>query len=41
MFRHSIRNDTVITELPVTQTEFEQATTPLLTRAVADGVRVE
>ena len=41
MFRHSIRNDAVVTELPVTEIEFEHAATPLLTRAVAEGVRVE
>ena len=40
MFRHSMRNDAVVTEIPVTAIEFEQAMTPLLSRAVAEGVRV-
>jgi hypothetical protein len=41
MWRHSIRNDTVVTEVPVTQAELDRAATPLLVRAAAEGVRVE
>ena len=41
MWRHSIRNDAVVTEIPVTEIEFEHAVTPLLSRAIAEGVRVE
>jgi Resolvase, N terminal domain len=33
-------NDTIVTALPVTRAELEIAATPLLTRALADGVRV-
>jgi hypothetical protein len=40
MWRHSIRNDAVVTEIPVTATELEHAATPLLTRAIVEGVRV-
>jgi Uncharacterised protein family (UPF0158) len=40
MWRHSMRNDAVVTEIPVTAIEFEHAVTPLLSRAVAEGVRV-
>jgi hypothetical protein len=41
MWRHSIRHDTVVTEIPVTEAELERAGTPLLVRARAEGVRVE
>lgn len=41
MWRHSVRNDAVVTVIPVTGTELEHAATPLLTRAVAEGLRVE
>jgi predicted nucleotidyltransferase len=41
MFRHSVRNDTVVTASPVTEAELERSDTPLLSRALAEGVRVE
>jgi hypothetical protein len=41
MWRHSVRNDAVVTVIPVTGTELEHAATQLLTRAVAEGLRVE
>ena len=41
MWRHSIRNDTVVTEAPVSEAELARAATPLLARAAAEGVRVE
>jgi Uncharacterised protein family (UPF0158) len=39
MWRHSVRNDTVVTEIPVTEAELERGATPLLMRALAEGVR--
>jgi Uncharacterised protein family (UPF0158) len=41
LWRHSIRNHTVVTVVPVTEEELEQGGTPLLARARAEGVRVE
>jgi hypothetical protein len=41
MWRHSIRHDTVVTEIPVAEADFEHAVSPLLVRARAEGVRVE
>jgi hypothetical protein len=41
MWRHSIRNDAVVTAITVTTEELERAATPLLARAAAEGVRVE
>jgi hypothetical protein len=41
MWRHSVRNDTVVTGIPVTEAELERGDTPLLSRALAEGVRVE
>jgi hypothetical protein len=41
MWRHSIRNDAVVVALPVTGLQLQQATTPLLARALTEGVRVE
>ena len=41
MWRHSVRNDTVVTGIPVTEAELEHGDTPLLSRALAEGVRVE
>jgi hypothetical protein len=41
MWRHSIRNDTFVTGIPVTDAELERGDTPLLSRALAEGVRVE
>lgn len=40
MWRHSIRNDTVVTEFPVTEAELAGAPTPLLARVLAEGVRI-
>jgi hypothetical protein len=40
MWRHSIRNDTVVTEIPVSEEERWGAAEPLLVRALAEGVRV-
>src|SRR4029450_6638595 len=39
MWRNSVRNDAVVTVIPVTGTELEHAATQLLMRAVAEGVR--
>jgi hypothetical protein len=41
MWRHSVRNDTVVTGIPVTEAELERGDTPLISRALAEGVRVE
>ena len=41
MWRHSVRNDTVITEIPVGEDELALAATPLLTRVRREGMRVE
>jgi Uncharacterised protein family (UPF0158) len=41
LWRHSIRNHTVVTVVPVTEEELKQGGTPLLARARAEGVRVE
>jgi uncharacterized protein UPF0158 len=40
MWRHSVRNDAVVTVVPVTETDFRQAATPLLARALVEGVRI-
>ncbi len=40
MWRHSIRNDTVLTETPVASADYEDAATPRLARARSEGVRV-
>jgi predicted nucleotidyltransferase len=40
MWRHSIRNDTVVTEIPVSEEELDRATEPLLARALSEAVRV-
>jgi hypothetical protein len=40
MWRHSTRNETVVTEFPVSQAELDVAATDFLARASADGVRV-
>lgn len=41
MWRHSVRNDTVVTETPVTQAELERGGSHLLARARAEGVPIE
>ena len=40
MWRHSVRNDTVVVCAPVTEAELEDVGTPLLARAMAEGGRV-
>jgi hypothetical protein len=40
MWRHSIRNDTVVTVIPVTETDLLRRATPLLARAHAEGLRI-
>jgi hypothetical protein len=40
MWRHSIRNETVITAVPVTESELAAGGTLLLARALSEGVRV-
>ena len=40
MRRHSVRNDAVVVELPVAESELAQAEGPVLRRAVEEGVRV-
>jgi hypothetical protein len=41
VWRYSIRHDTVVTVLPVTETELERSATPLLARATAEGIPVK
>lgn len=40
LFRHSLANDTVITEIPVSEAEFRESDAPLLARVRAEGVPV-
>jgi hypothetical protein len=40
MWRHSVRNDTVVICAPVAESDLERADTPLLARALAEAVRV-
>lgn len=40
MWRHSIRNDTVVVCVPASEADLERGDTPLLARAVVEGVRV-
>lgn len=40
LWRHSLDNDVVVTELPVSEDEFQASTEPLLIRARAEGVPV-
>lgn len=40
MWRHSVRNDAVVTAVPVTETDLLRAATPLLARAAAEGLRI-
>ena len=40
LWRHSLANDTVVTELPVSEGEYQQSDEPLLARVRAEGVRV-
>jgi hypothetical protein len=41
VWRYSIRHDTVVTVLPVTEMELETSATPLLARASVEGIRVK
>jgi hypothetical protein len=41
MWRHSVRNDTVVTETPIAEAELDGAATLLLARARREGVRIE
>jgi hypothetical protein len=41
MWRHSVRNDAVVTVVPVTETDLRRPTTPLLARAAAEGLRIQ
>jgi hypothetical protein len=41
MWRHSVRSDTVVTAVPVTEAELNRGGTLLLARARSDGIRVE
>jgi Uncharacterised protein family (UPF0158) len=40
-WRHSIRHDTVVTVLPVTDAELGRSATPMLARAAVEGIRVK
>jgi predicted nucleotidyltransferase len=40
LWRHSLRNDVVITELPISMAEYRDSDEPLLVRARADGLAV-
>jgi hypothetical protein len=41
VWRHSMRHDTVVTVLPVTESELEQSATPMFARATAEGILVK
>ena len=41
MWRHSVRNDTVVTETPIAEEELVRGATPLLERARREGLRIE
>ena len=41
MWRHSVRNDTVVTEVPVTENALGRAEAPPLARARHEGIRIE
>jgi hypothetical protein len=40
MWRHSVRHDTVVTVVPITPETAELPTSPLLARAIEEGVRI-
>jgi predicted nucleotidyltransferase len=40
LWRHSLRNDTVVTELPISEAEYRDSDEPVLIRARAEGVAV-
>ena len=41
VWRYSIRHDTVVTALPVTESELERNATPMLVRATAEGILIK
>jgi hypothetical protein len=41
MWRHSVRNDAVVTVVPVTEADLRRAATPLMARAAAEGLRIQ
>jgi predicted nucleotidyltransferase len=41
VWRYSIRHDTVVTVLPVTEAELEQQATPMLARASAEAIVIK
>jgi hypothetical protein len=41
VWRYSMRHDTVVTALPVTEAELERSATPMLARATAEGILVK
>jgi hypothetical protein len=41
VWRYSIRHDTVVTALPVTEAELERSATPMLARATAEGILIK
>lgn len=40
LWRHSLANDTVVTEIPVAESDYQTSQEPLLVRARAEGVRI-
>jgi predicted nucleotidyltransferase len=40
LWRHSLEHDTVVTEIPVSESEYRDSDEPLLVRARAEGVPV-
>jgi len=40
LWRHSLQNDTVVTELPISEAEFRDSDEPILVRARAEGLVV-
>jgi len=41
VWRYSIRHDTVVTALPLTETELERSPTPMLARATGEGIVIK
>jgi hypothetical protein len=40
LWRHSLENDTVVTEIPVSEAEYRRLADPLLVRVRAEGISV-
>ena len=40
LWRHSLENDTVVTEIPVSEGEYLEPTEPFILRARAEGIQV-